>query len=137
LGLAEVVTYLPANHPVRSILIAHWSKLAATLIAKQRDDGLWNWALHIPSASPDTSASAMIALSIQKGITLKIFPESYFQSVRKATAGIARCTNAKGVVTQALYDCQGVGHYPAGFGPSPYAQGFALAAFSLVVTTDR
>ena len=129
-GLAETLTALPAAHPARTPLAAALEQLVQAAVTRQQPDGLWRWCLAIPEGDADTSGSAMLAWAIERGCRCGALPAKYLDAARRANAGLLRLTDQAGVVSQALGECQAVGHYPRVFGAYPWAQGPATAALA-------
>ena len=72
----------------------------------------------------------MLAWAIERGCRCGALPAKYLDAARRANAGLLRLTDQAGVVSQALGECQAVGHYPRVFGAYPWAQGPATAALA-------
>jgi rhamnogalacturonyl hydrolase YesR len=129
-GLAETCTALPADHPARPRLAAALEQLVQAALVRQQPDGLWRWCLSIPEGDEDTSGSALLAWAIERGCRCGALPAKYLEAAHRARAGVLRRTDQRGVVGQALGECQAVGHYPRVFGAYPWAQGPATAALA-------
>jgi len=129
-GLVELLSSLPPDHPERARLERAFQRLAETVSARQLPDGSWPWALSIPDAQSDSSGTAMLAYAFERGLRLGLLDTRFTETSNRALASLARRTDQHGKVTGALGECQGVGHYPRVFGAYPYAQGFATAALS-------
>lgn len=127
LGLAGTLPWLADDDLDRPRIEQALRDLLETAQDLQRDDGLWGWALNIPGAEPDTSATGMLAwatrLGVESGIQLNPEVEA---SRRRAVRGILRHTRSSGEVGQSMADAAGVGQYPWLFGHTTWTQAFAL-----------
>ena len=129
-GLAETCAALPADHPARPRLATALEQLVQAALVPQQPDGLWRWCLSIPEGDEDTSGSALLAWAIERGCRCGALPAKYLEAAHRARAGVLRLTDQRGMVGQALGECQAVGHYPRVFGAYPWAQGPAAAALA-------
>ena len=129
LGLAGTISWLPENDLDRRRLEEAFEQLMHAVARYQKADGLWGWALNIPGADLDTSATGMLALATRIGIEQKLLDQGIFQDVREmAVRGILKNTSSKGVVGQSMADAAGIGRYPWFFTHTTWAQGYALLA---------
>ncbi len=73
-GLARFIEALPADHPERGYFIDIFQKMAAALIAVQREDGYWPTSLHDPDlfANPETSGTGLIGFGMAWGLNNNI-----------------------------------------------------------------
>ena len=95
----------------------------------QRQDGLWAWAVNIPGAQPDTSATGMLAWSMGLGIGSGVLrDQACSDTLQRAMQGIFHQTSNAGEVGQSMADAAGVGQYPWLFAHTSWTQGFALLA---------
>lgn len=131
IGLSETLVELPGDHPERPALTRALEEGLRSVIERQQPDGLWGWCLTIPDAEPDTSGTAMILWAAAKAKQSGIDSEPIRAAVGKARSALARRIDDSGRVTQALGECQAVGHYPRLFGSFPFAQGLATGALAL------
>ena len=67
-ALAETLTSLPANHPLRPEIIAGYRKMMEALLKTQSENGMWRQLVDYPYAWAESSCTAMFAYSIQKGV---------------------------------------------------------------------
>ena len=130
MGLVETLAALPPDHPARPRLVQALNRLTEAVAARQQADGLWRWCLSQPEGAADTSGSALLAWAIERGVQTGTVPTIARRVAAKALAGLALHVDQNGLVTQALGECQAVGHYPKIFGAYPWAQGPAAAALS-------
>jgi rhamnogalacturonyl hydrolase YesR len=131
IGLSETLACLPPDHPSRPALMQALQQGVRAVLDRQRPDGLWGWCLTIPEAEPDTSGTAMIlwALARTEQLGLRSAP---LQTARvNGLNALARHVDQSGRLTQALAECQAVGHYPRSFGSFAFAQGLATSAVAL------
>jgi len=131
-GLADALVYLPKDHEARQEIAEALEKMLQTLRGYQEPEGCWRWDVNNPTAQLDTSGSAMIGCAIERAMKTGAIDHSWSVISEMALRGILRHTHQNGLVDHALADCNGVGHYPASFGPSNHAQGTTLALFALV-----
>lgn len=129
-GLAETLVALPADHPARPRLVAALEQLVQAARQRQLPDGTWRWCLSMPEGASDTSGTAMLAWAIERACQAGALPTKHLETARRATAGLLLYTDQRGVVGQALGECQAVGHHPRVFGEYPWAQGPATAALA-------
>lgn len=119
-GLVEVLQYLPENHPERDYFVAIFKKMAAKLIAIQKDNGTWAPSLLDPQNPPqdDISGSVFFVYGLAWGINNGILEgEKYEPFARKGW--IALCERQK--ENGRLINIQPVGGYPVAFDPETTA----------------
>ena len=84
LGLSELLTVLPADHPERdAVLDIHRRQLAA-LRARQAADGMWHQIVDVPGSYRETSVTAMTLTAMARGLRLGWLDESYRPVVDRA-----------------------------------------------------
>ncbi len=84
LGLSELLTVLPPDHPDRAALLdAHRRHLAA-MRAEQAPDGMWRQVVDEPGSYRETSVTAMTLTAMARGIRLGWLDESYRPVVDRA-----------------------------------------------------
>ena len=84
LGLSELLTVLPADHPERdAVLDIHRRQLAA-LRAHQAPDGMWHQIVDLPGSYRETSVTAMTLTAMARGLRLGWLDESYRPGVDRA-----------------------------------------------------
>jgi rhamnogalacturonyl hydrolase YesR len=132
MGISDAIAYLPQTHKSRRQLILAFNRILTTLQQYHEPNGCWRWDLTNPLAETDTSGSAMIGFSVEKAIRSGSLDPKWHSFSESILRCILKHTRANGLVEQALAECNGVGHYGNSFGASNYAQGPALALFSLI-----
>lgn len=131
-GLARVLPFLPADHPVREDYLRLFTEMAARIAAHQDEDGLWGASVLDPrdSLPPETSASALFCYALAWGINEGILPrETYLPVVQRAWSGLESSVSEEG----ALGWVQPPGRRPAlsfADGTAPYGAGAFLLAGS-------
>ena len=84
LGLSELLTVLPADHPEReTVLDVHRRHLAA-MRARQAPDGMWRQVVDEPGSYRETSVTAMTLTAMARGIRLGWLDASYRPVVDRA-----------------------------------------------------
>ena len=84
LGLAELLTVLPDDHPDRAgILDIHRRHLEA-MRAQQAPDGMWRQIVDVPGSYRETSVTAMTLTAMARGIRRGWLDESYRPVVDRA-----------------------------------------------------
>jgi hypothetical protein len=86
--LVELLTTLPEESPLRQEFLPHFTKMAETLASLQADSGLWHTVLYDPAAYQETSASALFAYGLHKGMRLGLLEPDYMDVVRRAMSGV-------------------------------------------------
>jgi rhamnogalacturonyl hydrolase YesR len=132
LGLIGTLEHLSREHPDYPIISDAFHKILNAVLKYQKTDGTFGWALSIPQSDTDTSGTAMIGYAVEKGMELGVLDTSYSKSSQKTMLGILRNTKKNGMIDHALFDVQGVGHYPAHFGNNCWGQGFSMAFYALL-----
>ena len=84
LGLSELLTVLPPDHPDRAaVLDVHRRQLAA-MRAEQAPDGMWRQVVDEPGSYREASVTAMTLTAMARGIRLGWLDESYRPAVDRA-----------------------------------------------------
>ena len=84
LGLSELLTALPADHPDRvAVLDVHRRHLAG-MRAHQAQDGMWRQIVDEPGSYRETSVTAMTLTAMARGLRLGWLDESYRPVVDRA-----------------------------------------------------
>jgi rhamnogalacturonyl hydrolase YesR len=68
LGMALTLSDFPKDHPAYARILQAFQRHMATLARFQDDDGMWHEVIDEPASYAETSATAMIAFSIERGI---------------------------------------------------------------------
>lgn len=99
LGLAELLTVLPADHPDRdAVLDVHLRHLAG-MRARQAPDGMWRQIVDAPGSYRETSVTAMTLTAMARGLRLGWLDASWRPAVDRAwRALLAHVTEDGGLV---------------------------------------
>ncbi len=114
-------------------LVSQYLTICDTVISYQRPDGGFSWHLPAIGGEPDTSASAMIGLSLVRGINANVFGkkvEAYKNSARRLVDFISNHCE-KGSVGGSLSGCEDLGVHRQIYGHYPWGQGAAMALISI------
>jgi rhamnogalacturonyl hydrolase YesR len=66
--MAEALTDLPADHPLRARILAGYQTMMAALLKYQGSDGMWRQLIDRNDAWPESSSSAMFAFAMITGV---------------------------------------------------------------------
>ena len=116
-GLAEVLTYMPANDPLRPKYVALFREMAQRIASLQDAEGLWKTGLLDPDAysASEVSGSAFFTYGMAWGINNGLLDEPTFRPVvERAWAGMVQRIYASG----RLGSIQPIGAAPDSFIPS-------------------
>jgi unsaturated rhamnogalacturonyl hydrolase len=104
-GLAELLSSLPAHHPKRPQILHSYRKMMATLLKLQGVDGMWRQLLDHPESWPETSSTGMFTFAMITGVKQGWLPEKpYAAAARKGWLGLVGYIDAQGDVTNV---CEG------------------------------
>ena len=84
LGLSELLTVLPADHPERAAVLDVHRRHLAAMRARQAPDGMWRQVVDEPGSYRETSVTAMTLTAMARGIRLGWLDESYRPAVDRA-----------------------------------------------------
>ena len=84
LGLAELLTVLPPEHPERDAVLDIHRRHLAGLRAHQAADGMWHQIVDVPGSYRETSVTAMTLTAMARGLRLGWLDESYRPVVERA-----------------------------------------------------
>ena len=84
LGLAELLTVLPPDHPDREAVLDIHRRHLAGLRAQQAADGMWHQIVDVPGSYRETSVTAMTLTAMARGIRLGWLDETYRPVVDRA-----------------------------------------------------
>jgi unsaturated rhamnogalacturonyl hydrolase len=139
-GLADVLTYMPANDPLRPKYVALFRQMAQRIADLQDTDGLWKTGLLDPDAysASEVSGSAFFTFGMAWGINNSLLDERVFLPVvGRAWAGMVQRIYASG----RLGSIQPIGAAPDSFvSSSSYVYGvggFLLAGNELYRLSTR
>ena len=84
LGLAELLTVLPPDHPDREAVLDTHRRHLAAMRAHQAPDGMWRQIVDVPGSYRETSVTAMTLTAMARGLRLGWLDESYRPVVDRA-----------------------------------------------------
>ena len=119
-GLAEVLEYLPKDHPERAYFVSIFNKMAVKLISIQKDNGTWAPSLLDPENPPqdDISGSVFYVYGLAWGVNNDLLDREKFESfARKGWQALCERQKENG----RLINIQPVGGFPVAFDPETTA----------------
>ena len=84
LGLSELLTVLPADHPERAAVLDVHRRHLAAMRAHQAPDGMWRQVVDERGSYRETSVTAMTLTAMARGLRLGWLDESYRPAVDRA-----------------------------------------------------
>ena len=84
LGLSELLTVLPPEHPERDAVLDIHRRHLAGLRARQAADGMWHQIVDVPGSYRETSVTAMTLTAMARGLRLGWLDASYRPVVDRA-----------------------------------------------------
>ncbi len=122
MGFAETLTYLPADHPDRSRLLASHVKHLEALKRFQDESGMWRQVVDRPDSYLEHSATSMIGYTIARGLRLDWLGDAWSEVAERAWNGIAQRI---GPGCELEHVCVGTGPQPdiAAYLERPYSDG--------------
>ncbi len=109
LGLSELLTVLPADHPERGAVLDIHRRHLAAMRPHQAPDGMWRQVVDEPGSYRETSVTAMALTAMARGLRLGWLDESY----RPVVEGAWRALLAHVLEDGTLVDvCIGTGAGP-------------------------
>lgn len=104
-GMAELLSSMPANHPLRPKIMAGYLKMMAALLKYQGADGLWKQLLDHPEAWDETSCSGMFTFAMITGVKNGwLNKKIYAPAARKGWLGLVSKIDADGDISDV---CEG------------------------------
>jgi unsaturated rhamnogalacturonyl hydrolase len=104
-GMAELLSSMPANHPLRTKIMAGYKKMMAALLKYQGQDGLWKQLLDHPEAWGETSSTGMFTFAMITGVKNGWLDKKiYGPAARKGWLGLVSKINADGDISDV---CEG------------------------------
>jgi unsaturated rhamnogalacturonyl hydrolase len=98
LGYALALSDWPAEHPFRSRVMADYQELMAALARHQTADGLWRNVVDYRGAYGETSATAMIAFAMERGVRRGWIPAPFYRDrIERAWNAVSARTSSDGV----------------------------------------
>src|SRR5262245_13779623 len=98
MGLTEVLTAMPADHPQRSAILAIYRRQMAAARAQQAPDGMWREVIDEPGAYREETATAMLLTAMARGIRLSWIDGSYRPAVERAWRALSAHVRDDGAV---------------------------------------
>lgn len=96
-GMAEILSSLPANHPARARIMAGYQKMMATLLGCQDAGGMWHQIIDDPKAWPESSCTGMFTYAFITGVKNGwLDAATYGPAARKGWLGLIKCLDANG-----------------------------------------
>lgn len=100
-GMADLLTYLPANNPDRLKILEGYHKMMATLKSFQNEEGLWRQLIDQPDAWTETSGSAMYTYAMIMGVKNGLLnAKEYAPVARKAWMALLTYLNNDGTLRE-------------------------------------
>ena len=97
IGYALTLSKFPADHPAWPRLLEEYRSLMATLASWQNDDGTWRQVVDFPGAYHETSSTAIIGFSMQRGLNRGWLDATEFESrVARAFTAVSHRTDRDG-----------------------------------------
>ena len=84
LGLSELLTVLPADHPEREAVLDIHRRHLAGMRSRQAPDGMWRQIVDVPGSYRETSVTAMTLTAMARGIRLGWLDDAYRPAVDRA-----------------------------------------------------
>ena len=84
LGLSELLTVLPTDHPERGVVLDVHRRHLAAMRAHQAPDGMWRQVVDEPGSYREASVTAMTLTAMARGIRLGWLDASYRPAVDRA-----------------------------------------------------
>jgi rhamnogalacturonyl hydrolase YesR len=79
LGLSLALSDLPDSHPAHRELLANFHELMTTLARFQTSDGMWREVIDYRGSYGETSATAMIAFAMERGVRRGWLPKEFYR----------------------------------------------------------
>ena len=103
LGLAELLTVLPADHPERAAVLDVHRRHLAGMRARQAPDGMWRQIVDVPGSYRETSVTAMTLTAMARGIRLGWLDDSYRPVVDRAWRALLAHVAADGTLVDVCF----------------------------------
>lgn len=97
LGLTLALDDFPKDHPAYQRVMDAYHHLMAALAQYQDDDGMWHEVIDEPGSYPETSATAMIAFAMQRGVRRGWLGMNYQSRVERAWKALLPRISPEGV----------------------------------------
>ncbi len=103
LGLSELLTVLPADHPERAAVLDVHRRHLAGMRARQAPDGMWRQIVDVPGSYRETSVTAMTLTAMARGIRLGWLDDSYRPVVDRAWRALLAHVAADGTLVDVCF----------------------------------
>jgi unsaturated rhamnogalacturonyl hydrolase len=97
---AEILSFLPDNHPDREAMLGFLRKHVNAVKALQKPSGLWPQVIDHPELWDETSSSCMFSYSLARLTRRGLLPKENLDVARKAFAGVMRNVAPNGDVLE-------------------------------------
>ena len=88
-GMAEMLSSLPENHPLRPRILKGYRAMMAALLKYQSPDGMWRQLIDHPEAWPESSSTGMFTFAMVTGVKKGWLNEStYGPAARRGWIGL-------------------------------------------------
>jgi unsaturated rhamnogalacturonyl hydrolase len=99
-GMAELLSDLPATHPQRARIVEGYKKMMAGLLKYQAPSGMWRQLIDHPEAWEETSGTGMFTFAMATGVRQGWLDEATYKvPAKKAWIALSSHINDKGEVT--------------------------------------
>lgn len=105
-AMTLLLEYLPKDAPERAEVEAGFKLMMATLLANQREGGLWGQIVDDEGSWDETSGSAMFAYAFQSGCNMNLLGPEYGKAAAKAYAALVAKLDANANIADV---CEGTG----------------------------
>lgn len=148
LGLLDVLEHIDSDHPSRSTLVDHATRLIGAMIRTQRADGHWDAVVGEPASSDESSTAAFMGAGFLRAVELGVVDDistgpidagTVVDAAERAVAAVEASISPAGTledVSAAVWACTEPTHYhhvPRGF-IVPWGEGPAVLA---LIAHDR
>ena len=103
LGLAELLTVLPPDHPDREAVLDTHRRHLAAMRAHQAPDGMWRQIVDVPGSYRETSVTAMTLTAMARGLRLGWLDQSYRPVVDRAWRALLAHVLADGALVDVCF----------------------------------
>ncbi|HEY3626857.1 MAG TPA: glycoside hydrolase family 88 protein [Terracidiphilus sp.] len=99
-GMAEMLSSLPEDHPRRAAILAAYRKMMAELLKNQNPDGTWRQLIDHPESWEESSSTGMFTFAMIEGVRRGWLPEeTYGPAARKGWIALAGFVDQNADVT--------------------------------------
>jgi rhamnogalacturonyl hydrolase YesR len=94
IGYALTLSKLPEDHPGYERILGEYRSYMDTLASWQNADGSWSQVVDYPGAYHETSSTAIIGFSMQRGLNLGLLDRDFEDNVERAFQAVLSRTDA-------------------------------------------